>query len=131
MLYKAYEIQRSMLNAGSAMASMSAEMLSNPRYPLAGFGGTQMLASALEVFAHAAAPRAKPAFGLKTVTVDGTAYAINETVVMHEPFCDLRMFTHDGLGPDAPRLPLVPPIAGHYATLLAGPADWMMEAYMA
>jgi len=127
VLYKAYEIQRSMLNAGSAMAAMSAEMLGNPRHPLSGFGGTQMLASALEVFAHAAAPRAKPAFGLKTVTVDGTAHAVNETVVIHKPFCDLRMFTHSGLGPDAPRLLLVAPMSGHYATLLRGTVERMLE----
>jgi poly(3-hydroxybutyrate) depolymerase len=127
VLYKAYEIQRSMLNAGSAMAAMSAEMLGNPRNPMSGFGGTQMLASALEVFAHAAAPRAKPAFGLKTVTVDGKAHAVNETVVSHEPFCDLRMFTHEGLGPDAPRLLLVAPMSGHYATLLRGTVERMLE----
>ncbi len=127
VLYKAYEIQRSMLNAGSAMAAMSAEMLGNPRNPLSGFGGTQMLASALEVFAHAAAPRAKPAFGLKTVTVDGKAHAVSETVVIHKPFCDLRMFTHAGLGPDAPRLLLVAPMSGHYATLLRGTVERMLE----
>ncbi len=127
VLYKAYEIQRSMLNAGSAMASMSAEMLGNPRNPMSGFGGTQMLASALEVFAHAAAPRAKPAFGLKTVTADGKAHAVNETVVIHKPFCDLRMFTHEGLGPDAPRLLLVAPMSGHYATLLRGTVERMLE----
>ena len=120
MLYKAYEIQRSLLNAGSAMASMTADMLSDPRNPMAGFGGSQMLSSALEVFAHAAAPRAKPTFGLKVIEVDGTAHAVNETVEMHQPFGDLRKFTHEGLPADAPRLLIVAPMSGHYATLLRG-----------
>ena len=67
MLYKAYEIQRSLLNAGSAMAAMAADFLGSPRYPLAGTAASQAMASALDVFAHAAAPRSKPAFGLKIV----------------------------------------------------------------
>jgi poly(3-hydroxybutyrate) depolymerase len=127
VLYKAYEIQRSMLNAGSAMASMGAEMLADPRNPWAPFGGTQMLASALEVFAHAAAPRGKPAFGLKVITVDGIPHAVNETVEIHQPFGNLRKFTHEGLPADAPRLLIVAPMSGHYATLLRGTVERMLE----
>ena len=79
MLYKAYEIQRSLLNAGSAMAAMAADVLNDPRYPFAGNAASQAMASALDVFAHAAAPRGKPAFGIKTVQVDGNAHAVVET----------------------------------------------------
>jgi len=127
VLYKAYEIQRSMLNAGSAMASMGADMLADPRNPWAAFGGTQMMASALEVFAHAAAPRGKPTFGLKVITVDGTPHAVNETVEIHQPFGDLRKFTHEGLPADAPRLLIVAPMSGHYATLLRGTVERLLE----
>ena len=129
MLYKAYEIQRSMLNAGSAMASMGAEMLADPRNPWAPFGGTQMLASALEVFAHAAAPRGKPAFGLKVITVDGTPHAVNETVEIQQPFGNLRKFTHEGLPADAPRLLIVAPMSGHYATLLRGTVEALLPEH--
>ncbi len=127
VLYKAYEIQRSMLNAGSAMASMTADMLSHPQNPFAPFGGTQMMASALEVFAHAAAPRGKPAFGLKVITVDGMPHAVNETVEIQQPFGNLRKFTHEGLPADAPRLLIVAPMSGHYATLLRGTVERMLE----
>ena len=127
MLYKAYEIQRSLLNAGSAMASMTAEMIGNPQNPWAGFGGSQMMASALEVFAHAAAPRGKPAFGLKVIQVDGTPHAVNETVEIQQPFGNLRKFTHEGLPSDAPRLLIVAPMSGHYATLLRGTVERMLE----
>ena len=64
MLYKAYELQRSLLNAGSAMAGMAADMLNNNRYPFMPFAGNNPMASALDVFAHAAAPRGKPNSGL-------------------------------------------------------------------
>jgi hypothetical protein len=64
MLYDAYEIQRSMLAGASAMANFSAGLLNNPANPFAYFGGGPVIASALEVFAHASAPRGKPDFGL-------------------------------------------------------------------
>jgi len=127
VLYKIHEIQRSFLNAGSAMASLGAELLSSEAYPFANFGGTQMLVSALDVFAHAAAPRGKPAFGLKTVTVDGHIHAVSESTEVHRPFGDLKKFTHAGLPDDAPRLLIVAPMSGHYATLLRGTVERMLE----
>ncbi len=127
MLYKAYELQRSMMNASSALASITADLLNHERNPWAGIGPTQMMASALEVFAHAAAPRGKPAFGLRVIHVDGAAHAVKETTVITRPFGDLKMFTHDGLPEDAPRLLLITPMSGHYATLLRGTVERMME----
>ena len=130
MLYKAYEIQRSFLNAGSAIASMAAEWLNHPHHPMAGTAPSQALASALEVFAHAAAPRGKPAFGLKLIQVDGTAYPVTETTVVERAFGDLRKFTHPGLPADAPRLMIVAPMSGHYATLLRGTVERMLERHV-
>lgn len=130
MLYKAYEIQRSFLNAGSAMAAMAADFLGDPRYPLAGLAPSQAMASALEVFAHAAAPRGKPAFGIKTVQVDGKTHAVTESVVIQRPFGDLKKFSHTGLADDAPRLLIVAPMSGHYATLLRGTVERMLERHV-
>ncbi len=127
MLYKAYEVQRSLLNAGSAMAAMTVDMLNDPRNPFAGTAGTQALASALDVFAHASAPRGKPAFGLRTVHVDGQSYAVTESTEIHRPFGDLKKFTHEGLPEDAPRLLIVAPMSGHYATLLRGTVERMLD----
>ncbi|KPF94082.1 esterase [Novosphingobium sp. AAP83] len=116
-----------MMNASSALASMTADMLNHERNPWAGIGPTHMMASALEVFAHAAAPRGKPAFGLRVIHVDGAPHAVKETTVITRPFGDLKMFTHDGLPKDAPRLLLIAPMSGHYATLLRGTVERMME----
>ena len=127
MLYKIFEIQRSMLSASSAMASLGADMLSDPKYPFAQFKPYQMMASTLEVFAHAAAPRGKPAFGLRTIMVDGHAHAVHESTEIHRPFGDLKRFSHDGLPADAPRLLIVAPMSGHYATLLRGTVERMLE----
>lgn len=127
MLYKAYEIQRSLMNASSAWASMMVDILNDPQMPFAAFGPMQTMASALNVFAHATAPRGKPAFAIRTVHVDGHTHAVHETTVVHRPFGDLKLFTHDGLPADAPRLMIVAPMSGHFATLLRGTVERMLE----
>ena len=127
MLYKAYEMQRSLLNAASAWASIGAELLADKRFPAGRMGWGEVPANLLEVFAHATQPRGKPAFGLRTITVDGTAYPVTEATVIHKTFGDLKRFTHTGLASDAPKLLIVAPMSGHYATLLRGTVERMLE----
>jgi poly(3-hydroxybutyrate) depolymerase len=127
LLYHAYELQRAWLTSASAWASMSAGLLSNPRLPLGYMGLGPAAASALEVFAHASAPRGKPAFGIEHVMVDGARHAVSETTVLEKPFGDLLRFRRDGLAGNAPKLLIVAPMSGHYATLLRGTVERMAE----
>ncbi|WJY19401.1 polyhydroxyalkanoate depolymerase [Alteriqipengyuania flavescens] len=128
MLYNAYEMQRQFLSGASAWAAVSAQWLTNPRNPLGYLGFTPMMASALDVFSHASASYGKPAFGIETVPVDGKDMAVTETVVERRAFGDLRHFKRDGLPEDAPRLLIVAPMSGHYATLLRGTVARMVES---
>jgi poly(3-hydroxybutyrate) depolymerase len=82
MLYMAYDFQRSWLASMGAMAKWSANMLENPANPFAYFGGGPVMASALDVFAHAAEPRGKPAFGLDTTLIDGRIVPVREEIVL-------------------------------------------------
>ena len=127
LLYTAYEMQRSWLNAASTWASVGAELLSNPALPFGYTGMGPVMASALEVFAHASAPYGKPAFDIETVTVDGATHPVTEAIVMHRPFGNLLRFTHPGLPENAPRLLIVAPMSGHFATLLRGTVARMIE----
>lgn len=130
MLYKTYEIQRSFLNASSAMASLTADMLGDEKNPFSSLPAFQMTAKALDVFAHAAAPRGKPAFNIRTIHKDGGVHLVDETTVLHKPFGDLKRFSHTGLPADAPRLLIVAPMSGHYATLLRGTVERMLESHV-
>ncbi|OYY65222.1 polyhydroxyalkanoate depolymerase [Sphingomonas sp. 28-62-11] len=125
MLYNAYEMQRSMLAGASAMADFGASMLQNPANPFAYFGGGPVLGSALEVFAHAAAPRGKPEFGLDSTVIDGKTVAIDEQVVLRKPFGQLKRFAREGVT-GGPKLLIVAPMSGHYATLLRGTVERML-----
>src|SRR3546814_13318402 len=62
MLYIAFDMQKSWLAGASALATAGAQAMQHPANPLGYFGASPLFASALEVFAHAAAPRGKPAF---------------------------------------------------------------------
>ena len=128
MLYHAYELQRAWLSGASAWASIGAELMTNPRYPAAYMGMGPMAASALEVFAHATQTYGKPAFDIEAVTLDGRSRAVTEAIVYNKPFGDLRRFTRDGLPDDAPKVLIVAPMSGHYATLLRGTVARMVES---
>ena len=128
MLYNAYEIQRSMLAGASAMANFSAGLLNNPANPFAYFGGGPVIGSALEVFAHAAAPRGKPVFGLDSTEIDGKTVAVHEEIVLRKPFGQLKRFVREGVE-GGPKLLIVAPMSGHYATLLRGTVERMLPGH--
>ncbi|WP_379922820.1 polyhydroxyalkanoate depolymerase [Erythrobacter sp. R86502] len=128
MLYHAYELQRSWMNSASALASISAEMLANPANPFGYVGMGPMTANALEVFAHATAHYGKPDFGITSIMIDGNAHAVKETIALSRPFGDLLHFTVEGTPSDRPRLLIVAPMSGHYATLLRGTVERMLES---
>ncbi|WP_084582153.1 polyhydroxyalkanoate depolymerase [Sphingomonas azotifigens] len=125
MLYDAYEIQRSMLAGASALANFSAGLLNNPANPFAYFGGGPVMASALEVFAHASAPRGKPDFGLDFTEIDGRKVEVHEEIVLRKPFGQLKRFVRQGVE-GGPKLLIVAPMSGHYATLLRGTVQRML-----
>ena len=118
MLYHAYELQRSWLNSASAWASINAELLTSRANPFGYTGFGPMAASALDVFAHATAPRDKPAFGIKEIALDGEVHPVEEATVVNRPFGDLKRFRHTGLPESSPRILIVAPMSGHFATLL-------------
>ena len=127
MLYNVYELQRSYLTGASAWASVVSDLMTNPALPGAAVGVGPMIASALDVFAHATMPRGKPAFDIETVHAAGKDWGVTEAIVLHRPFGNLLRFSHDGLPEDAPKLLIVAPMSGHYATLLRGTVARLLE----
>ncbi len=128
MLYQAYELQRNWLNSVSSLASMGAEMLMKPTTPFGNSGVLPMAANALDVLAHATANYEKPKFGIREVEIDGQLHAVTEATVLRRPFGDLRRFRVAGIGKDRPRILIVAPMSGHYATLLRGTVARMLES---
>lgn len=128
MLYQAFDLQKSWLAGASALATAGAQMIQHPANPLGYFSGSPMFASALEVFAHAAAPRGKPGFELYETEVDGKIVPVTEVVEARKPFGQLKHFQHQH-SRGAPKLLIVAPMSGHYATLLRGTVERMLPGH--
>jgi len=133
MLYDAYEMQRSLLDGASTLANLGADWLNNPANPLSYSQMGPIMASALDVFAHASASRGKPQFGLTQAVVEGEAVEVVEEVVLRKPFGQLKRFRRvraDGSEVTGqPRLLMVAPMSGHYATLLRGTVERMLPGH--
>ena len=128
MLYSAYEMQKTMLAGASALAHLGAEWMTNPVNPMAHTRFGPVVASGFDVFAHASAPRGKPAFGLDSTIVDGRTVAVTEEIVLRKAFGQLKRFRRAGVE-GAPKLLIVAPMSGHYATLLRGTVERMLPAH--
>jgi poly(3-hydroxybutyrate) depolymerase len=133
MLYDAYEMQRSLLAGASTLANLGVGWLNNPANPLSYSQMGPIMASALDVFAHASASRGKPEFGLTHAVVEGEEVAIVEEIVMRLPFGQLKRFRRvreNGSDVEGqPRLLIVAPMSGHYATLLRGTVERMLPGH--
>ena len=128
MLYHAFDMHKAMLANAGRMAHMSAKWLSSASSPFSYFGGGPVLASALDVFAHAVEPRGKPGFGLAATEVDGRTVAVHEEILVEKPFGNLLHFRREGVE-GQPRLLIVAPMSGHYATLLRGTVERMLHSH--
>ena len=128
MLYTGYDIQRNMMAGVGKIAQAQADFLRNFSGPFNMGGLTSIAGSALDVFAHSVEPRGKPEFGLKLVEVDGKKLPVAELDVARKPFGQLKHFTYAG-SDTKPRLLIVAPMSGHYATLLRGTVERMLPTH--
>lgn len=126
MLYTAHEMQRTWLNGMGSMAQKTSEWLLSSSNPMVNVATSPIMARALEVFAHASAPRGKPDFGLTTTIVDGTSVAVSEEILARKPFGQLKHFNRAVSGRNDPRVLVVTPMSGHYGTLLRGTVERLL-----
>jgi poly(3-hydroxybutyrate) depolymerase len=128
MLYDAYEVQRSFLAGASKLAGLGAGWLNNPANPWGYNSMSPLVAASLEVFAHAAAPRGKPEFGIDTVRLKGKDVPVHEEILLRKPFGQLKHFYREGHD-EGPHLLIVAPMSGHYATLLRGTVQRLLPSF--
>ena len=99
MLYDAYEVQRSLLAGASKLARHGRRMAQQPRQSL-GYSSRwgRWSPPALDVFAHASAPRGKPEFGLDQRQDRAARRSrVDEEIVLRKPFGQLKHFARDGV----------------------------------
>ncbi|MEM7404016.1 MAG: polyhydroxyalkanoate depolymerase [Pseudomonadota bacterium] len=74
---------------------------------------------------------AKPEFGIDSVEIDGVEVSVTQETVLQHPFCTLKRFVKspaEGLAP-GPKVLLLAPMSGHFATLLRGTVRAMVPRH--
>jgi poly(3-hydroxybutyrate) depolymerase len=120
MMYQAYQAQSDLMRPLRHLAKVHGSMLGTeaprPGFDgLAGMGRSGMAAS--KVFELSEVTHRRPPWRLDSVMVKGEEQAVVEEVVLRTPFADLLRFAKPGVK-GQPRLLVVAPMSGHFATLL-------------
>ena len=127
-LYWMFEAGQASLGPARAFADAGRLYFKNPANPAAHTEWGRKIGALCEVFERTTRRYGKPEFGLATTSVRGMRVAVTQKVVWSRPFCDLIRFERD-LPPGArpqPKLLIVAPMSGHYATLLRGTVEAML-----
>jgi poly(3-hydroxybutyrate) depolymerase len=86
----------------------------------------QRMAAYYEVVALAGFTHERPGFDIPEVEVRGETIPVEEEVTLSTDFCDLRRFRKVSSA-DEPKVLLVAPMSGHFATLLRGTLKTMLR----
>lgn len=117
MLYHMREIAHAGLAPARIAAGFTTRLLRHPDNPWRDSAAARWLSAGCELFDSVTRRYDKPEWGLHSTTIDGVELPIVEEVIRREPFCDLVHF-RPTVPRDDPRLLVVAPMSGHYATLL-------------
>lgn len=128
--YELYELNHAALSPMRAAADMFSQMLRSPMNPIGQTALGRNWQAGLELFERTTRRYGKPSFGLDTTLVGGTRVAVTEKTVWQRPFCDLLHFERALEKPRRdPKLLIVAPMSGHYATLLRGTVEAMLPRH--
>jgi poly(3-hydroxybutyrate) depolymerase len=128
MLYYAYELQRQLAKPVRFWANAIEQAYSSPHNPLSDTWFGKSVSASAEIMARLAQNYAKPAFGLKTTPIGNEQVAVNEEILLAKPFGRLLRFRRDTDRKD-PKVLLVAPMSGHYATLLRGTVEALLPEH--
>src|SRR6201984_1924417 len=84
------------------------------------------LAAALELITRAQLTYTRPPYGIDSVRVGNRDLKVTEEITYATPFGSLLRFKKED-GPEQPRLLLVAPMSGHFATLLRGTVQTLLQ----
>ncbi|MGH1571250.1 polyhydroxyalkanoate depolymerase [Methylobacterium sp. P31] len=116
MLYLMRDACDLMLTPARVAAGLTRTACQNPLNPLSYSPNGRAIIASCELFERATRSYAKPAFGLQAP----------ERVVWERPFCRVVAF---GEPSAKPKLLLVAPLSGHYATLLRGTVAAFLDTH--
>ncbi len=125
MNYRAFQAQADLLAPARMMAGLANAALSFGPPWLRQVPPLNQAAAGWEMLSRAGLTHHRPDYGFKSVRVAGQDVPVREEIVTGTPFGDLVRFRKAG-DLDQPRLLLVAPLSGHFATLLRGTVETLL-----
>ena len=127
MIYQLYQAQADLLDPARQIARLGATMAGlldccGCSWPM------RHIAAGLTLFADAGLTHQRPSFGMASVTLGNRSVAVVEEAIDDTPFGTLLHFRKDG-SPVQPRVLMVAPMSGHFATLLRGMVEVMLPEH--
>jgi poly(3-hydroxybutyrate) depolymerase len=125
-LYWFYEMSHAALNPSRAVAEATRLYYESPINPLSRTMLGKSVAAACELFERSTRRYSQPEWNIASTTVDGEETPVHIETVWERPFCRLLHFERefDSLRHRPhPRVLIVAPMSGHYATLLRGTVE--------
>lgn len=119
MLYHLYDLQHAVLTPLRVQAELTRTVFTNPWNPLSYSQYGRTISATAELFERSTRRFGRPLFELADTQIDGRRVEIVEKVVAEKPFCRLLNF-HRRIRRNDPKVLVVAPMSGHYATLLRG-----------
>lgn len=129
MIYPLLEISRATAKPLRLMTKAALALWENSANPLRETALAKQTTAALNMFERATRHFEKPQFGIDSVRIGGTHHSVVENVVWQTPFCKLLHFAKPGFATPQPKLLLVAPMSGHYATLLRDTVKTMLPNF--
>ena len=124
-LYQLYDFHQAAVSPVRLAAEALQQIFSHPLLPVAYTKFGRALAAGSELVERATRRYGKPGFGLDRVVIGEEIVPIEVDTVLHRPFCDLLRFRR-AIGRHDPKVLIVAPLSGHYATLLRGTVAGLM-----
>jgi len=132
MKYHAYELAHAMVSPWRMVSQGLRFHLDFPLNPLSGMPVSRSMSAACSLFERMTNRYGKPEWGINSVPVDGKDVPVAVKTTAAKPFCNLIHFERDKqaiAGRSDPKVLLVAPMSGHYATLLRGTVEAMLPEH--
>ena len=126
--YHLYEFNHAAMSPVRATADMTRLYFQNPLNPLTHTPLGRSVAAGCELVERMTRRYGKPEFGLTETTVSGMKVPVREEIVWSKPFCNLLHFDRKtgARTRNDPRILMIAPMSGHYATLLRSTVETML-----
>ena len=128
MFYQLYELNHAALQPYRAFADATKLFYDNPLNPLSQTVVGRSITAMCELFERTTRAYGKPVFDLPTTLIDGIETDVKEKIVWSKPFCNVIHFRRSlaATRPGDPKILVVAPMSGHYATLLRGTVEALL-----